>query len=302
MNPESAPSPSGNSVFLKLFTTGLAGLIVGWLVLFGLSFPIANPQSVAVAGMWAISHWWIAFIVGAVALLIRAFTSGQKPGAAFIAYLAPAVVLAILCGIFLAIYPEPSFRGELLELMPLTLVFYLLGLAWVGFTKSKSGKDSFLRSVIPPTVGGGIVAVMVAFPVFTGNAFTYRNAFDFAVTKVNFADGKMTVEGTLAVLKPGEFSFFAPRFSYFYSEGGAEFDSILEFGAITWGAAGPPKNGETGSHPFEIRWEKNTPSSLAELHGNMSEENSIFLEVHKPGSEPNELIYNLVAPIPGANP
>lgn len=298
MTTETTPTPSGGSSLVGLFATGFLAMLVCWLVLLGLSYPIAKPESLPVAMMWAISHGWVAFLVGAVALIAKARLSRQRPGAALTAYLFPGVLVAAIAGALIAIYPDPDFRSQLLDMLPLTLAFYLFGLIWLTFAKSGDQKSSMMRAIIPPTAGGLVIAGMIALPVFQGNPFIYRNAFSFGVSKVAIENGQMIADGTVEIHKPGDYEFSAPRFSYVVVEGSSDFDSMIENGQITWGAAGPPKSGSTGSHPFQVRWQKNIPANIEHLRSGMSEESSIFMEVHQSGTERGELLFNLSAPIP----
>ena len=300
MTPEPTPNPSGSSSFAGLFTAGLVALFASWLLLLGLSYPITKPETFAVALMWTISRWWIPFIFGAVVLVVRAVASRRKPGAALTAYLVPGLVMAAISGLCVTIYPEADFRSQMLDLMPLTLLFYLFGLAWVRLAKTGGVKSSMLRAVLPPSAGGIAIAAMIAVPVFRGNPFVYRDAFAMDVSKVVIEGGQMVADGTLEVRKAGDYEFSAPRFSYLFKDDGSDFESMIEHGQITWGAAGPPKNGATGSHTFQIRWQKNLPATMDHLRSGMSEESSVFMEVHKPGTDRGELLINLSAAIPGA--
>ena len=299
MNAPDSQNPSSKTHFLKLLAAGIIGWLAVWVVLLGLSFVIAKPESLELALMWSLSKWWIAFLAGAVILIARALQLRLKPGAALAAYLLPLVLVAAISGICIAVYPDWSFRSDLFEFMPLTLIFCMVGLAWAWFSKDERLGNSLMRAILPPMLGGSLIVGMIAVPVFSSNYFIYRDAFDLKVSDVAIANGAMTVEGTLEIRKPGDYQFNAPRFSYQQTDDGSDFESLVEEGKITWGDGGPPKNGEPGTHAFQIRWEKNIPQNLAALQSGMSEETAVFVEVHKPGAGTGELIYNLSAPIPG---
>jgi hypothetical protein len=299
MNAGSSQNPQAKSVFLKLLATGIVGWLTVWILLFGLAFVIEKPETVELALMWSLSRWWIAFLAGAVLLIVRALQLRAKPVPALAAYLLPLCLVAVIGAICVAVYPDWSFRGDLFDFMPLTLVFYLLGLAWASFSKEEHAANNFKRTVLPPLLGGCLIVGMIAVPVFTSNYFIYRNAFALKVSKVAIENGAMTVDGTLEIHKAGHYAFTAPRYSYQQKDDGTDFESLVEQGQITWGNEGPPKDGAPGMHPFKIRWEKNIPPDVAALQSVMAEETAVFMEVRDADQDSEELIFNLSAPIPG---
>ena len=86
--------------------------------------------------MWAISHWWIAFVFGAVLLIARGLIAKLPFGTALAAYLLPATILAAIAGICLAVYPDRAFSSDLFGYMPLALVFYVFGFLWMFFVSA----------------------------------------------------------------------------------------------------------------------------------------------------------------------
>lgn len=293
MNTEPPEKPVPMSAFAKLLATGLAGWVLGNLVLFGAAWPVGHAETPAIAAMWAISHWWIAFAFGAVLLIARGLLSRVSFGTALMAYLLPAALLSAIAGICVAVYPDQGFSSDLLGYMPLALIFYVFGFLWMSFVKSGSGNTAFLRSVIPATVGGVSILGLIAVPVFKSNNFIYRNAFGLEVSKTAITNGAMVADAVLKIHKSGHYDFTAPRF--IYSEQITDTESAIELGKITWGPAGAPKEGAPGTYPFQIRWEKNIPPTMAEMRQHMPDDDMIYLEVRDPADASKELLYNITA-------
>lgn len=298
MNPESEENLSPSSSIVKLLATGLIGWAIGSLLLLGASYLIIKPEVFAIAMMWMITHWWMAFGFGALALIVQGILSRLAVGTALLAYLLPLAVLSAIGGICIAVYPDPGFRSDLLGFMALILIFQALGLIWITLTRSnESGCSNFLRAVLPALIGGIMILGMLSVPVFMSNTFIYRNAFNLTISNTSLVSGAMLSDGVLEIKKPGSYAFYAPRYVYEYGIDPADSGSGVEFGRITWGAAGSPKEGVTGSYPFQIRWEKNLPASLSENDEIETTENQISLEVHVPGKSSDELLYCLSAPM-----
>lgn len=297
MNPETSEAPVPKPAFATLFATGLVGWLLGSIVLFGAAWPVIHPESGSIAAMWAISNWWMAFAFGGLLLVVRGLISGLRSSTALLAYLLPAALLAGISGICLAIYPEHGFRSDLFGYMPLALIFYAVGFLWMSLAKTGGGNSAFLRAVLPAMVGGLIILGLVAVPVFTSNLFLYRNAFGLVISKTGIANGAMVADAVLEIKKSGRYEFTAPL--YVYSEGGmlSEMDPTIEFGKITWGPAGVPKEGATGSYPLQIRWEKGIPTTEAELAQRDLRQDTISLEARDPAAK--DLLFNISAPLPG---
>ncbi len=298
MNPENPETKPHKSDFLKLFATGLLAWAVGSLILLGLAWPIAKPESASIAAVWAISYWWAAFAFGAVAMIAHGLISRLKLGRALAAYLLPAVLLAVFAGICQLIYPDAGFREDLFSYLPLILVFYFLGLLWSSLAKSGTEQTTFIRSVMPAMVGGIVILGLVAVPVFRSNAFIYHKAFDLKVSKRALQNGGITADVVLDIHKPGTYSFAAPRYIYSAFDEMSATDSMIEYGEITWGTAGEPKGGSTGSFPLQIRWIKNVPKSEKDLVDQESFEDGVVMEVRDPSEQNEEILFSIFAPLP----
>ncbi|MEO5713978.1 MAG: hypothetical protein ABIT37_10875 [Luteolibacter sp.] len=298
MNPEPMETVVPQSGFAKLLATGLVGWVLGSLVLLAAGWYWAHSETIAIAAMWAITHWWAAFAFGAVLLLADSLISRLKSATALMAYLLPVALLALVAGICVAIYPDPGFRSDLFGYMALVLVFYVLGFLWMMLGRGSAGNTAFLRLVLPAMVGGLVVLSLVAMPVFTSNYFIYRKAFGLSVSKATVANGAMIADAVLEIHKPGDYTFSAPRFIF---GGGIEMtepEPAMEYGKITWGTAGPPKNGVPGTYPLQIRWGKNIPVSLPAPPTADVEREMISLEIHNGAKQDAEPIFNISAPLP----
>ncbi len=276
---------------IKLLAAGVAGWIVGIAILFGLSWKMGNPETFSSALLWALEYWWIAFGLGLLVMLASAVVSKTSPVRALVAYIVPVALLAALGGLCLLIYPNAGFREELLGSLPVAVVFYVFGCIWAGMSKDSAGSSA--KAMLPPLIGGFLILTLVALPVFTGNAFRYRNAFDLDVVKIDHPEGAMVVSCVLQISKAGDYAFTAPP-SYMaepmYYAGYGEKE--IPPGKITWGAAGPPKAGDTGKYPLVIRWD-DLPNLPAEFRKElMLYETQVLLEARR-SSEPEKVLFTV---------
>jgi len=298
MNPEPMETVLPQSGFAKLLATGLVGWVIGSFVLVAAGWWWAHSETFAIAAMWAISHWWVAFAFGAILLLADSLVSRLKSATALLAYLLPVALLVLIAGICIAIYPDPGFRSDLFGYMALVLVFYVLGFLWMMLGRGSAGNTAFLRLVLPAMIGGVIVLGLVAVPVFTSNFFIYRNAFGLSISKATVANGVMVADAVLEIRKPGNYGFSAPRFMYGGNFEMTDSEPALEYGKITWGTAGPPKEGVPGTYPLQIRWKKNIPFSQPAATPDNVEQELISLEVRDGTKQDKEAIFNISAPLP----
>jgi hypothetical protein len=274
----------------RLLGIGVAGWIIGMLLLYPIGRKLGKQDTAAGVVLWVLEHWWAAFALGLIALLASAIATKAKPGRALLAYAAPVVLLGALAGICLLVYPNSSFREELAGYLPVAVVFYLFGYLWAAARKEEEG--SLARVMVPPLVGGFLILGFVAVPVFTGNAFRYRNAFGLEVVKVQRDANTMTAECVLDIRKPGDYLITAPvayllEYIMATSDGGKE----LPPGTITWGAAGAPKADSTGKFPLTIHWER-VPEAPAVMREFESQASPIYLDIH-PAENPQETLYTV---------
>ena len=245
------------------FTAGVAGWLIGTLLLFGLAWPVTHPTSIANAMMWALSQSWAGFLFGLLLLIGFGLVRGRGIAKAAMAYLVPVLVLAAITGICLLIYPDRSLREELLTSLPVVWVFYVLAVLWMK-TRGASADDSqFARAVIPGVLGGAVVLAFVAVPAFASDAFRYHDAFVLNVAKMTPGKGSVLTECVLVIRKPGNYDFSAPWYREVYSMGEEELQSVREIGEITWGKGGKPKGDVPGEYPFQIVWHDNNPTAGA---------------------------------------
>lgn len=288
------PEPISDSAFPKLFTVGVIGWLVGTLVLFGLSWPLDRPESVAIGLLWTISHWWAAFALGLLSLIGYALVCGSSFALAARAYLLPVALLAGIAWVCQRIYPDQSFREDLFTYLPVVIIFYGFGCLWMHYRKDKASAPAFARSVIPPLVGGLVILGFVAIPVFASNAFRYRDAFQLTISKLTLNDGSIIGEGSIEIRKPGNYDFAQPRYFWDELETLEEGEPGIEIGTITWGSAGVPKAGVLGVFPMQITWRKGIlPAYIKALP---TSADSVYMEVRDPNGE-NELIYSLFSPV-----
>ena len=265
------------------------------MLLYPVGLKIGRQETAAGATLWVLEHWWAAFLLGLIALLVAAVRSKTKPLQALVAYAVPVVLLAAVAGLCLLIYPNASFRDELAGYLPVAVVFYLFGYVWATMRKQEEG--SLARALVPPLVGGFLILAFVALPVFTGNAFRYRNAFGLEVTQVKRDADKMIAECVLEIRKPGDYVFTAPvayllEFIMTSPDGAQEFPP----GTITWGGSGAPSAGSTGKFPMTIQWHK-VPKDHTLAPEFVMEPSPIYVDVH-PAKNPQETLYTISGLIP----
>jgi len=296
MTPSDSPSDSPSRVsFQKLFTVGTIGWIIASLLLFGLAWPIARPETVSNAILWSTSHWWVAFPVGLLCLVGYAMVSRSSFILAARAYLLPVAVLALIAAVCQLIYPDRSFRGDLLIFLPVVIVFYVCGCVWMALTRDKAGSSSFARAVIPAITGGLVILGLVAVPVFRSNEFRYRNTFQFTISKVALLDNLIVANGTIQIHEAGNYDFVVPRYFSLAMESGEEVDPAIEVGTIDWGVAGAPKADAKGTFPMQITWSRKLLPSTGAVFPFMDD--SICLEVRDPAASADS-VYSLIAEVP----
>ena len=283
-------STNKTASFQKLFFIGVGGWIAGSGALFAAAWVLTKPESTSEALMWSVSYSWIAFTFGLVALVVREAVAKEALCSPVFAYLLPAVVLTGVAGICLVIYPDEGFRSDLVGYLPTVFVFYVFGFVWMRVRRTNF--FAFARGVFPPILGGLMILAFIVVPVFTSNAFRYRDAFRFTILRSANSEGAGVAEAVLEIHKPGHYQFAAPHF------GICDFGMgpTPEAGKITWGAAGEPKEGMTGSFPLIIRWKKMTPSpEIPQMPETM---NTAILEV-RDAKAPETVIYTVVSRLPG---
>lgn len=296
-NPSSPDRPASDPKavpFRGLFTTGVTGWLVGMGVLFGASWVFSNPESVPVALLWAVSHWWIAFLFGLLLMAMRGLVAGRSMGRAVAAYLLPVALLLGIAFLCLAVYPDSVLRGDLFTYLPVVLVFYVFGCLWMMRGRESGDSPAFLRAVIPSLAGGLIILGFAAVPAFASDGFRYRNAFELGVERTSVKDGLITSEGMLRVRKPGSYEFTAPRYVWDMAVADSSSEPEIEMGEIQWGTGGAPKAGETGDYPFKVTWRKGvTPAGVVQLP---PYEDNVLFEVRRP-DEGGRIIYCVSAPM-----
>jgi len=287
-----SPAPASGGAFPKLFGTGVTGWLVGMVILYGAAWMFAEPETASVALLWMISHSWIAFLLGLLLMVIRGLmiSRGSLAGP-LVAYLLPAALLAALAAISLAVYPDTTLRSDLLTYLPVVLVFYVAGWLWMVLRGARADGPALMRAVIPSLVGGLVIYGMIALPAFAGDDFRYRTAFELKTQSKSIQDGVFVYEGTLKIMKPGNYQFSAPRYIYAMEES-AEEDVDLELGDIQWGTAGAPGNGGQGSFPLRIVWKQSIlPIHTIEM---LSYGDAITLEV-RDSDQADRLVYTIIA-------
>jgi hypothetical protein len=149
--------------------------------------------------------------------------------------------------------------------------------------------------VVPPLFGGIMILALVAVPVFTSNAFIYRNAFDLDVTEVKHPDKSMVAKCVLEIRKPGDYEFRAPSFFYFEMMGPEGEDAAnAPSSTINWGGTGKPASGATGKFPLEIHWSNIPDFAKEDLIAMMSDALPILLEARS-AAKPEEILYTVSA-------
>lgn len=277
------------------FAAGVVGWILGLFVILGLAWPLTSPDTVSTAVMWAIGYWWAAYSFGLVLLVITALIKKAPLQPSLLGYIVPVAVMAALALACLWIYPNSGFREELMSYMPVAVVFYLLSLLWVTLRKPTETKGDLLRTVVPPLFGGIMILALVAVPVFTSNAFIYRNAFAFDVLEVKHPEKSMVAKCLLVIHKPGDYEFRAPSFYYFDMMDPDTADGTnAPTSTINWGEAGKPAAGATGKFPLEIHWNNIPAIAKADLEAMMADALPILLEARS-AAQPEQILYTVSA-------
>lgn len=295
MSQESEKKNEKKASCAKPLTAGLIGWVLGFILLLAAAWPIIHPEVFSIAALWALSHWWIAFLFGAVVLVTVGFITRQPFGTDLLSYLLPVCILVLISGVFIMIYPDTTFRSDLLGSLGAICLFQAVGLIWISVKKSESGKSRLTLSVLPAVFGGLVILTMLAVPVFTSNSFIYRNAFTLAVTKTSLSDGAVLADAVLEIKKPGSYRFSAPRYNYLDNATASVDEGFVELGKITWGSAGAPGEKSVGSYPFQIRWEKSVPKSQEDFNRSIETDNPIYLEVHDTAKTEGDFLYSIYA-------
>ena len=153
-NPQDSPaeksdsSPVGKTHFAKLFAVGVLGWLVGMAVLFGLAWPMSGVTTVPSALIWAASHGWAGFLFGFLCLLGFGKIARLPLARAAAAYLLPGLLLGIVAGICLLIYPDRALREDLLTYLSLVFLFYVFGSLWTVMRNEDGEAPAMLRAVI----------------------------------------------------------------------------------------------------------------------------------------------------------
>jgi hypothetical protein len=278
---------------LTPYKAGVIGWIVGFILVFGLSWSIESPETLANAVMWTIQNWWAAYAFGGIVLILTALLKRITPMPSLTAYVVPVAFMTILAMACLWVYPDAGFRIEFMSFMPLIIVFYLLSMIWVSLRKnSQSAGDSF-RTLVPTVLGGTMLLAMVAIPVFSSNTFKYQDAFNLKITEVLHPEKSMVAKGILEIRKPGNYEFSAPTFFYFDMISGFDPETDHEPKcSIAWGEAGKPAAGATGTFPIELVW-SNIPVSIKKELASMPADTLPILLEARSAEEPDELLYTI---------
>lgn len=225
------------------------------LVLLGVGWNMVDSESASSAIVWTISKGWAGFLFGLFVLVVYGLVKRLPVATAAFAYALPGAILALISGVCLLVYPDSLLREELLTYLPVVFVFYVLGLVWIRMRGEARDSPVMARAVIPALLGGMVILGLVAVPVFASDAFRYRDAFVLTLKESTAKDGVLSVEGTIEVRKPGNYSYSAPRYAWAnISE--SESDPDIEFGEFQWGEAGAPQPGVLGVFPVRISWKK----------------------------------------------
>ena len=294
--PQSNDDPQGISTSPRNlhtpFAWGVAGWFVGMVILFILSWTVVRPETISIAAIWTISYGWAAYLLGLVAVMVCGIKSRIPLRPSLLAYLVPAIVLALLGVLCLLIYPDALFREDLLVFLPITWVFYLFGLLWTMFARNaSSGLPIIPRLLMPALVGGLVIFGSVAIPAFASDAFRYRDAFLFTLDKRTSEDKSIIAEGTLEIRKAGDYLFSAPRYMFEEIADDPEGSPPIKEGVITWGASGKPNAGAIGTFPLKIVWPQ-TPSPTSP--GEPGFEEQMTIEV-RDRSRGDRLVYSIYA-------
>ncbi len=281
---------------LKPYGIGVIGWILGLIILFGLAWPLTSPETVANAMVWALKHWWVAYALGFVILVVSGLRRKIEIVTSLVAYLLPMAVVVGLAMIFLMIYPNSGFREDLFSYISVSVVFYLTSMVWVSLDR-KSEPD-LTKASAAPLMGGVILLALVAVPVFTSNNFIYRNAFVLNVIEIQKPDRSFVAKCVLEIKKPGNYEFSSPASAFFemiYEEAtdGKSSPNVV----VVWGAGGKPPIGALGKFPLEIHW-KDVPAHEALANADsLAGAMPIFLEV-RTTEQPDVLLYTVTSFMP----
>jgi hypothetical protein len=283
-------------------TAGVGGWILGLAVLFGLCWPLASPETISNAVIWAGNLWWVAYLFGLLVLIATALLKKAPMRSALIAYIGPVAIMVALAAVCFTIYPNSGFREELMSYMAAVVIFFVLGLLWVRLQKPNDARGVILRNLVPPVFGSVIILSMVAIPVFASNAFIYRNAFTFQIQEVQYPENSLIAKCSLEIHKPGNYVFKAPLLSYLDM-----IDPTTQPGqkapncSIKWGEAGQPAAGAKGKFPFQIVCDNIQGYNKEQLQAFSSSALPLFVEVRS-GDESGELLFTLGDEAPEDSP
>jgi hypothetical protein len=294
MNTDPTTSAGPNASFHKLLGAGLGVWLLAQVALIAAGRWAGGQGTWLGALDWAVSHGWIAFLVGLLALLALSARFPGALGRALVAYVLPIGVFAVLGGICYAVYPDPWFLSEMLGFLPLVWLFGFLGWLWLRLKPEIPGNEALTRALAPPLIGGIVVLLGVAVPTFLGNTFRYRNAFELSLKKTVFADGKLAADAVLEIRKPGDYRFRAMRYSYMdmMAVQDPEVDTLT--GRIEWTGAGTPAADATGTFPLTIRWDKT--SAPGPSFGDGMDQDSITIEVST-SADPDTVVRSISVPL-----
>lgn len=292
-NPEttrmsSDETPNAERALPRLFKAGLVGWGLGTLIVFGLSWVVAKPGTLPLAMLWTLNHWWIAFLVGVVALVAVGVRGKLPLGRGLVAFVLPMLLLVAVAALCLAVYPNRGLREDLMTFLPVVLFFYAVAYLWMSMKRVRESGQQFVQAVFPPLVGGIAVLAGVAVPVFASNEFRYRDTFSLRVIDTRVENGLLVCDGTLAIHQPDAFNFRAPRYVW------ADEDAVTEDGKIVWGKGGEP-SGSAGEYPFQVSWTKGVPSGGVKEIGLY--EDMLCFEVRLKGDD--KVVYSLCQPLVG---
>lgn len=288
------PKIDPKTAFQKLFTAGVIGWFIGSIILFGLAWPVAHPDSSANAVLWAVSHWWAACAVGLVTMVAFGLATRLPIALAAATYMLPVALLTGIAWVCLQVYPDSSFRSDLFVYLPVVLIFYILALLWMSLRSEVAQAPLVAKALIPTVVGGLVIIGFVAVPVFASDAFRYHDAFQLTISKMTLKDGVILSEGSVQILKPGTYEFVSPRYISDRLDIRDDMEAGFDIGTLTWGSAGVPKANVLGVFPFQVVWRKEVlPNATNELS---SADDYICVEVRSPEKD-NKLIYSLNAPV-----
>lgn len=278
-----------DKTFQQLLFTGIFCWVLTIFLLLVVAWFLPDRESFSSALMWGLGHSWWAYGMGGMALLIRSALMRKSPLAAIAAYVLPAAAVSAASALCLAVYPDQSFREEMAAYSPALLVFYVFGFAWMRL-RAATGYE-FARAVLPPFVGGLILLAFVAVPVFTGNAFRYRDAFAMAVISKTQRDGVTEVDAVLEVRKPGKYEFTVPMFPEFNFAMEPDAHPEAGRGEIFWGSEGKPVDGIQGRYSLKIRMK----SPVYEAPPIPGMENPVALEIRE-AENPDAVVAVVFAP------